>query len=163
MTPIVKIDEIDDQILHILIQNARTSLKDIGKKCGISTVTVLNRIKRLKETGVITGAALFAELDVFHFQIVASIGMEIEASADVQEILEFFEKNTYLVEPSTCIGKYDLQAVIYAEDIASLNNRIEMVRRLRGIKRVMVSVWSGIPYLSFDNINFTSREDRKRG
>jgi Lrp/AsnC family transcriptional regulator, regulator for asnA, asnC and gidA len=152
MDSIVKIDQIDNQILHILIQDARKSLKEIGEKCGISSVAVLNRVKRLKDLGVITGATLFASLDTFGFQVVASIGIELDSNANVQEILTFFNEHTNLVEPSTSIGKYDFYAIIYAEDISSLNERVDMVKRLRGIKRVVVSVWSGLPYLNFDNI-----------
>lgn len=152
MDSIVEIDQIDSQILHILIQDARKSLKEIGEKCGISSVAVLKRVKRLKDLGVITGATLFASLDTFGFRVVASIGIELDSNANVQEILTFFNEHTYLVEPSTSIGKYDFYAIIYAEDISSLNERVDMVKRLRGIKRVVVSVWSGLPYLNFDNI-----------
>ena len=160
MNSIVEIDQIDNQILHILIQDARKSLKEIGKSCGISSVSVLNRIRRLKELGVITGATLFASLDTFGFQVVASIGIELDASANVQQIINFFKEHTYLVEPATSIGKYDFSAVIYAEDIARLNERVDMVKRICGIKRVVVSVWSGLPSLNFDNINLTLKEGK---
>ena len=160
MDPIVKIDQIDDQILHLLIQDARKSLKEISKKCGISSVSVLNRIKRLKELGVITGATLFASLDTFGFRVVASVGMELDSNANVKQIFSFFSEHTYLVEPSTCLGKYDLQAVIYAEDITKLNERVDMVKRLPGIKKVIVSVWSGIPCLDFNNINLAHKEGK---
>jgi DNA-binding Lrp family transcriptional regulator len=160
MDSIVEIDQIDNQILHILIQDARKSLKEMGNKCGISSVSVLNRIKRLKELGVITGATLFASLDTFGFRIVASIGIELDSNANVQQIFRFFSQHTYLVEPSTSIGKYDFQAVIYAEDITKLNERVDMVKRLHGIKRVVVSVWSGIPCLNFENIILTPKEGK---
>jgi Lrp/AsnC family transcriptional regulator for asnA, asnC and gidA len=153
MNSIVKIDQIDSQILHLLIQDARISLKEIGKKCGISSVAVMNRINRLKALGVITGATLFAALDIFGFQVVASIGIELEAGANIEQLFRFFSEHTYLVEPSTCIGKYDFYAVIYSEDITSLNERIDMVKRFQGIRRVVVFVWSGLPSLNFDNIN----------
>ena len=41
MTPIISIDGTDDKILHLLIKDARTSLKDMAKECGISSVAVL--------------------------------------------------------------------------------------------------------------------------
>jgi DNA-binding Lrp family transcriptional regulator len=84
--------------------------------------------------------------------------MELDSNADAKQIFKFFSEHTYLVEPSTCLGKYDLQAVIYAEDITKLNERIDMVKRLPGIKKVIVSVWSGIPCLDFNNISLTHKE-----
>lgn len=153
MTAIAEIDETDNKILHILIEDARTSLKKIAKKCGISSVAVLNRIKRLKKLGVITGATLFTSLDTLGFQIVASIGMVTEAAADVDKIVEFFKEHTYLIEPSTSIGEYDISALVYTENISSLNASVEMARRLFGIRKVIVLVWSGIPYFNFENVD----------
>ena len=154
-TAIVDIDEIDNKILHILIEDARTSLKDIAKKCGISSVSVLNRIKRLKKQGVITGATLFSSLDTLGFQIVASIGMETDVNTD--EILKFFKEHTCLIEPSTSIGEYDLSALVYAENISSLNDCIDMVRRRFGIRKVTVTVWSGLPFMNYENIDLRPR------
>ena len=156
-TNIVDIDEIDNKILHILIEDARTSLKDISKKCGVSSVSVLNRIKRLKKQGVITGATLFSSLDTLGFQIVASIGMETDSNTD--EIVKFFKEHTCLIEPSTSIGEYDLSALIYAENISSLNDCIDMVRRRFGIRKVTVTVWSGLPFMNYENVNLRPRSE----
>jgi Lrp/AsnC family transcriptional regulator, regulator for asnA, asnC and gidA len=152
-----KIDEIDNKILHILIEDARTSLKDIAKKCAISSVSVLNRIKRLKKLGVITGATLFASLDTLGFQIVASIGMETDSNTD--EILKFFREHTCLIEPSLSIGEYDLSALVYAENISSLNDCVDMVRRRFGIRKVTVTVWSGLPFMNYENIDLRPRNE----
>ena len=154
---IVNIDEIDNKILHILIEDARTSLKDIAKKCEISSVSVLNRIKHLKKLGVITGATLFASLDTLGFQLVASIGMETDSNTD--EILKFFREHTCLIEPSLSIGEYDLSALVYAENISSLNDCVDMVRRRFGIRKVTVSVWSGLPFMNYENIDLRPRKE----
>ena len=156
-TNIVDIDEIDNKILHILIEDARTSLKDISKKCGVSSVSVLNRIKRLKKQGVITGATLFSSLDTLGFQIVASIGMETDSNTD--EIVKFFKEHTCLIEPSLSIGEYDLSALIYAENISSLNDCVDMVRRRFGIRKVTVTVWSGLPFMNYENVNLRPKSE----
>jgi DNA-binding Lrp family transcriptional regulator len=150
----VDIDDIDDQILHILIEDARISLKDIAKRCGISSVSVLNRIKRLRKLGVITGATLFPRIDQMGLPIVATIGMETDANTE--EIIAFFKQHTHLVEPSFSVGEYDLCALVYAENISDLNERVEMVKRRFGIRKVVVNVWSGVPYMDFANIDFTA-------
>lgn len=145
------IDDIDDKILHILIEDARASLKDIGKQCGISSVSVLNRIKRLKKLGVITGATMFLYINKIGFPIVATIG--IETDSNPQEILTFFNEHTYLIEPSTSVGEYDLCVLVYVEDINRLNERVEMIRRRFSIRKIDVNVWSGLPCMNFSNIN----------
>jgi Lrp/AsnC family transcriptional regulator for asnA, asnC and gidA len=157
MSSNVDIDKIDDKILHILIKDARTTLKDIGKECGISSVSVLNRIKRLKKLGVITGATLFATIGTLGIQITASIGIETESGVNVEEILGFFREHTHLIEPSVSIGKYDLTALVFAENITALNERVETVRRFNGIRKVVVMVWSGLPHLNFENVKLAEK------
>ena len=151
MNATVDIDEIDDKILHILIQDARTSLKEIAKECGLSSVSALNRIKRLKKLGVITGAALFPVLNPLGVQIMATIGMETDANID--EIIEFLKKHTHLVEPSKSVGEYDLCALVYAENIANLNEKIDALKRQFEIRKVVVNVWSGSPHMTYENID----------
>ena len=132
MANVVTIDEIDDKILHILIRDARTSLKEIAKQCGLSSVSVLNRIKRLKKLGVITGATLLPDLNILGFTIVATIGIQTDTDAD--EILKMLNCYTTLIEPATSIGEYDLCALVYAESLSSLNEKLEVIRRRFSIK-----------------------------
>ena len=151
MSTIIETDEIDNKILNILIRDARAKLKDIAKDCGISSVSVLKRIKRLKTLGVITGATLFPRLELLGFRIVATIG--IEAAANEDQIIKFIAENTNLVEPSASIGEYDLTALVYAEDIYSLEKVVNEVRKIAGVRKVTVNVWAGQPQMVYENID----------
>jgi Lrp/AsnC family transcriptional regulator for asnA, asnC and gidA len=77
-----EIDEIDVKILHALIRDARARLKDIAKDCGVSSVAILNRIKRLKASGVITGATMFPNLAKFGGVIMATLGINLETGKE---------------------------------------------------------------------------------
>ena len=48
-------DEIDKIIIHLLKENGRMSLTELGEHIGISRVAVRKRIKKLEETGIICG------------------------------------------------------------------------------------------------------------
>ena len=49
------LDQVDNQILDILKENARTTFSDIGKSVGLSRVAVKNRVEVLEKNGVIQG------------------------------------------------------------------------------------------------------------
>jgi Lrp/AsnC family leucine-responsive transcriptional regulator len=147
---IVKVDEIDKKILGLLILDARTRLKVIAKECGIYSVSVLNRLKRLKTLGVITGATLFPNLNALGVQVVATIGIETDSNED--EIIKFFSDHTDLIEPSKSVGKYDLAASVYAESLAELDKLVYEVRKRFGVK-VTVNVWSGRPLMLYENLD----------
>lgn len=159
MTPLVDIDEIDAKILQLLIVDARTSLKDLAKKCGISSVSVLNRVKRLKKLGVITGATLFAPIEKFGLEIAASIGIELGPEANIDELLKFFREQTDLMEPSISVGKFDLTAFVCAEKIASLNEEVETIRKQPGVRKVIVNVWAGRPNANIEGLDLTPLKD----
>jgi DNA-binding Lrp family transcriptional regulator len=112
----------------------------------------------LKELGVIAGATLFPSLEKIGFHIVATIGMETNSKPE--ELTEFFEEHTHLIEPSTCIGEYDFCAVVYAEDITVLNQKINAVRKRFGIDKIVVNVWTGIPHMNFENIDLNPIKKR---
>ena len=153
MTSATAIDEIDEKILRLLLKDARLSLKKIAKECGISSVSVLNRINRLKKHGVIKGSSLFASLGIYDFQTVAFLGVETENNNCTAEVLKFLKTYTFLVEPSVCIGRFDLHALIYSKDENDLNNRVAMVRRLSGVRKVSVFIWTGLSNGDYENIS----------
>ena len=49
----MKLDEIDQRIIEILIENGRMSYVDIGKELNISRVAVRDRVNNLMENGII--------------------------------------------------------------------------------------------------------------
>ncbi|WCN39779.1 Lrp/AsnC family transcriptional regulator [Aneurinibacillus uraniidurans] len=48
-------DQIDYKILHLLHENARISMVEIGRVIGMTQPAVKERVRRLEEQGVITG------------------------------------------------------------------------------------------------------------
>jgi Lrp/AsnC family transcriptional regulator for asnA, asnC and gidA len=152
MTSAADIDELDAKIIRLLLKDSRLSLKEIGKECGVSSVSILNRINRLKKLGVIKGSTLFANLGIYNFKTIAFIGIEAESNSSIEEVLKFLKEYTFLIEPSISIGKFDLHALIYSKDQDDLNNRVSMVRRLTGVRKVSVFIWTGVPTADWENI-----------
>lgn len=51
------IDDIDRRLLRVLQQDGRITNQDLAARCGLSPAAAFERVKRLRETGVITGFA----------------------------------------------------------------------------------------------------------
>jgi DNA-binding Lrp family transcriptional regulator len=148
----VKIDNIDVKILQALIKDARSELKDIAKDCGVSCVAISNRIKRLKKTGVITGAVMFPNLSKLGGAIIATIGINVE-SGEEEEIQEIIQEQLYLIEPSVSIGCYDLFALVTARNINELQKTVQMIKKHDVVKRITVNIWVPPPHNNFENID----------
>ncbi len=159
MSGIVEIDETDIKILNLLINDARTRLKDIAKECGTSSVSVLNRIKRMKNLKLIIGATLYPQVGAIGMPIIATIGINIDGNYD-QEIIKLIDEQSFLVEPSPSIGEYDLCALVFAKSIGDLDKIAYTIRERFAARTVTINVWSGIPTMNFQNIDLQPKGKR---
>src|SRR3972149_7858961 len=148
MTAETQIDEIDLKIIGALIKDARARLIDIARDCDISSVAVLHRIRHLKASGVITGATLFPDLAKLGGVIIATLGIDLEAGKE-EEIITLIQEQTNLIEPSTGIGKYDLCALVFAENLIRLEKATQTVRKHAGVRRVTVNMWVSKPVMAY--------------
>jgi DNA-binding Lrp family transcriptional regulator len=162
MNACVEIDDKDVKIIKILIRDARTRLKDIAKECQISSVSVLNRIKRLRKIGVITGATLLPDLTKLGLPIVATVGVVLDGHQE-NDVIRTIGEQTNLVEPSSSIGKYDVCALVFAESIAELNRTAQTVRKNYGAREVALNIWSGAVNMSYENINLQPNKRMHHG
>jgi len=151
-----EIDEIDLKILGALTRDARARLKDIARDCGISSVAVLHRIRHLKASGVITGATLFPDLARLGGVIIATLGIDLEAGKE-EEIITVIREQTNLIEPSTGIGKYDLCALVFAENLTTLEKATQTVRKHAGVRRITVNMWVSKPVMAYENVELQPR------
>lgn len=94
-----KYDDKDELIIKNLMSDARRSARQLSLAVGLSTVTVLSRIRRLEKTGVIRG---------YH----ANIDHE-KAGYGLVAIIEIAAKNTELSHVEESISKYENVCAIY--------------------------------------------------
>ncbi|MFX0097366.1 MAG: Lrp/AsnC family transcriptional regulator [Candidatus Hodarchaeota archaeon] len=107
-------DEIDRKIISLLRENGRMTFKDIGKVIGFTSAGAKKRVEALLKKGVIQVSAL---LDIEKLNLNAALVMfEIESESKIREFLERFKKCPRIVGAFTAIGKYNLVALMVAED-----------------------------------------------
>ena len=127
-----KYDDKDELIIKNLTSDARRSARQLSLAVGLSTVTVLSRIKRLEKTGVIRGYHASIDHEKIGYGMIA--------------IIEIVAKNTELSRVEESISKYENVCAIYdvtgATDllvIAKFKSRSELsafVKDLEGIEHL---------------------------
>jgi DNA-binding Lrp family transcriptional regulator len=147
----VEIDEIDVKILRELLKDARTKLKDIAKDCGLSSTAILNRVKRLKAAGVITGAALFINMSLLGYMYPASIGIDLNHGQETQ-VIKSIRERANLISLSQSVGKNDLNIFLVAKSVKEIDNLKQTIRKQAGVRKISISLWS-TPYFNFENID----------
>ncbi len=103
-----EIDEIDKKIVNLLLFDADTTNREIASKCKIALGTVNNRIKRMKELGIIKKKTIMVDYEKLGYQIEVLIALKIRKGGfnEVAKSLAS-DKNVFLVMDIT--GGYDAE------------------------------------------------------
>ncbi len=141
-------DELDIMILNILIKDARASLKDIAKQCGLTSSAVLRRIVRLKQDGVIVGTRFVVDAAAFGYPLYATLLIDAADSMEPQ-VKQTIRTMENVIICAESIGRYNLCTLIRGSDMQELNNVTSIIKNIRGINRVAINIWSGEPYWDY--------------
>ena len=77
----MKVDNIDEKILHLLIQDARTNLSELARKCGLTSSAIMRRITKMERERVIIGTELHLRKGTMGYPYQATIGINAETSS----------------------------------------------------------------------------------
>ena len=72
------IDQINRKIVNLLLFNADITNRDIASQCGIALGTVNNRIKKLKELGIIKKKTIIVDYEKLGYMIEVLIALKIK-------------------------------------------------------------------------------------
>ena len=113
------LDETDVKILKALTLDARLSSRQIAKQCGVSIGTVLSRIKRMENEGIIQGYSALLDHEKLGYEL--TVVSEITVSKG--RLLEV--ENEIARLPNVCCV-YDVTGLIDAMIVAKFHNREEL-------------------------------------
>ena len=98
------LDKLDQEIVGLLIENARISYSDIGEKIGISRVAVKARIQALEQRGIIEEYTTIVNPQKISGAV--SCYFEIETVPDtLEEVISILEKNDTVTQIYRVTGK----------------------------------------------------------
>lgn len=117
----MRLDETDLKILKVLLVDSRLSSRQIAKKCGISIGTVLSRVKKLEDEGIIKGYTALLDQEKLGYEL--TVVTEITVSKG--RLLEM--ENEIAQIPNVCCV-YDLTGLSDAAIIAKFKNREDLSR-----------------------------------
>ena len=100
-------DNIDKQIIQLLEDNARASLKEIAAKTFLSSPAVSARISRLEKEEIITGYAAQVNLHKLGYHITAFINLELSPQQK-PTFYPFVKKCSNILECNCVTGEYSM-------------------------------------------------------
>ena len=130
------IDEIDKQILNLLMENARISYADIAKAVGMKSPSVIDRIKRLEQLGVIKGYTADINYKILGDDINAFIGVSVDNAKHIDEFeLNLKDIDTDIVGCHHVTGDYTFLLSVITKNTNSLSKLIKKLRNVPGVDK----------------------------
>ncbi len=113
------LNETDLKILQVLLEDARFSSRQIAKKVGVSVGTVLSRIKKMEEEGLIKGYSVIMDHEKIGYQL--TVVMEITVSKG-----RLIEMENEIAKLNNVCSVYDVTGLTDAFIIAKFKSREEL-------------------------------------
>jgi len=132
-------DQVDQQLIALLRQDARMSVADLAHKLGVSRGTVTNRIRKLEDQQVIVGYTVKLRPEAEPDRIRAWMGVLVEGNQTRQVIASL------LGEPGVAAlhdtnGRWDLLAELEARSMGELSEVLERIRLISGIRSTETNI-----------------------
>lgn len=127
-------DEIDRKIIEVLCDDARTSLRKISGRIGVSLGSVSNRVKRLEENGIIKGYTVLLNAEEIGWELTVVIGMRIQKGRLI-EIQEKIAKDNRVYAVYDVTGDFDSMIIAKASNREDLDDLSKNVLSIEGVER----------------------------
>ncbi|RYF59815.1 MAG: Lrp/AsnC family transcriptional regulator [Comamonadaceae bacterium] len=140
------LDEIDREIIRLLREDGRRTVRDIAHQVGLTVAPVKRRIDRLEKTGVINGYTARVDTTKMDGELEAVVELRVAGNLELEMILAFAENIPEVTEVLTLAGDPDAIARISAANIHDLQRVVNLLRtngRVAGTKTLVVlNSWS---------------------
>ncbi len=133
------LDGLDKKILETLQQDGRISFADLSRQLNTPEATIRFRVKRLQDAKIITHFAALVDPFKVGVGVSGAILLKIEPAHLEEACKELigFGETVYLFQST---GEYDIVSVIFARDMAHLNDVVKRTKMIAGVKDARVSV-----------------------
>ncbi|MGE5533211.1 MAG: Lrp/AsnC family transcriptional regulator [Bacillota bacterium] len=129
---LVELDEVDKKIAKILSVKARTPFKKIANELHISSKTVIQRYKKLRDN-LFTFSSITVSLSKLGYKALANLYIKVSNRSKMNEIYTQLLEIPNLVVIIRLIGPFDLYCGLILEDFEQMFEANDKIRKISGV------------------------------
>lgn len=133
-------DQIDLQILSILQENCKLPLARIGERVGLSAPAVIERIRKLEESGLIVGYRAIVDARRLGHDVTAFIGVSVGHPRQVGSIEARIASLEGVLESHHVTGQHTFLLKVKTPTTSTLEALISEIRSIDGVERTETMV-----------------------
>ncbi|MBV8623139.1 Lrp/AsnC family transcriptional regulator [Herbaspirillum sp. NPDC087042] len=134
-----QLDDIDRQLLSILQLNAREPVAEIARRLGVARTTVIARIARLEQAGVIGGYTLKLGRDLVDPSLQAYVGITVQPKAG-RDVIRRFSRIPEVQQLCAVSGEFDYVAWLRVGTPEQLDKILDQIGEMEGVIKTTTSV-----------------------
>lgn len=135
----IYIDSIDKQILEILQEDGKMTIKEISDKTGKSQTAVRERIKKLEETLIKKYTAL-VDCRYLGYREMVIASLRVNSSEPLEEVKAKIEKMNEIKYAYVVTGEYPLFVMFKCLGHEQALGLIESLRNLPGVEEIKTQI-----------------------
>ena len=132
---VIKLDQVDRDILNILQVDGRTSASHIAEEISMSIPAVADRIKKLQQSGVIRGFTTLLDHRKVGLDISAFVTVISESSSHYSDVVSQANKTPEIVQCFTTTGNGSHVLLAVTENTTSLEKLLRIIQGWPGVMR----------------------------
>lgn len=126
-------DQLDMKILECLRKNARMPASAISKAINLSVSSVIDRIRKLEERGVIIQYTTVIDPKLASNEITMLVGIKLDHPRRYDELIEIFSKMPNIYECNCLTGDLDFMLKVSAESTENLQEIHRTIANIDGV------------------------------
>ncbi|MBD3207194.1 AsnC family transcriptional regulator [Candidatus Bathyarchaeota archaeon] len=130
----IKLDELDHEILELLGQDSRQSYREIAKKLEVSHVSISNRIKKMEEEGIILGYSTVLNPEKLGFYPLC-LRISPDSRSDLSKVGRTIAENREIKVVLRVSGECELLALAMCEDREKAIDLLNELHKIPGIHK----------------------------
>jgi Lrp/AsnC family leucine-responsive transcriptional regulator len=134
------LDDIDLHIVALLQENCKLPLAKIGDKVGLSAPAVVERVKKLEDSGVVAGYRAILDARLLGKDVTAFIGVSIGHPRRIAQFESEVVRIDDVLECHHVTGHYTLLLKAKTANTSTLEELISRVRSIEGVERTETMV-----------------------
>jgi DNA-binding Lrp family transcriptional regulator len=122
-------DDLDKQILALLVEDARRTYDDIGRRVYLWAPSVKRRVDRLRENGALEGFTAVVDHGAMGWNTEALVELFFKPGTQLDEVARILREHPEVAEAWSVTGDADAIARVRTEDNATLERLIMDLQR----------------------------------
>lgn len=133
------LDDIDNKILALLMDDARTPISTIAKRVGIARTTAIARVANMEKRNVIAGYGVRLNQEAYQPAVRAYVGITIEPRA-ATSLVTLLQKMPEVETLCAVSGTVDYMLTLRCQSTGELDRLLDQIGAAEGVRQTATSI-----------------------